>query len=325
MNLEELELQKNQISDDKQMQATVATLPRIRKLSIQHNCFIEEARLSALIVETCATLAELNGERLAGRAESRPGRGLTEGGTGDSIFKMKYLKAPSQDCSGTNLSETAKSAETHRAPLEATERQANVGAGRANARQATVLNLFKSGEQRDDQPAGASRQFQFKSFKDSIVKAKNQNTLNFNNLNILMKGGPAPMVTSFKHFAQTPAASKVLDEVPELSREARLASFRSPDKREAGVRRRRVCESMADLTFKKKFLRPPPGTRRARPGSSILLERQQADSGLLLYRTQTRGAAPALKAPPPRAPAEQAPSELLQNLKYQVTNLTCKR
>ena len=61
MNLIQVDLQKNQISDDVKMQKTMASLKNIQMLNIQDNCFIEEAKLNSIILEMCTSLKELNG------------------------------------------------------------------------------------------------------------------------------------------------------------------------------------------------------------------------------------------------------------------------
>jgi hypothetical protein len=63
--LEELDLQKNQISDDTKMQKTMTSLSHIKKLNIKDNCFIEEIRLNSIILETCTSLEELNEENIS--------------------------------------------------------------------------------------------------------------------------------------------------------------------------------------------------------------------------------------------------------------------
>lgn len=104
------------------MQKTVATFKNIRKLNIQENCFIEEARLNATITKMCKSLQELNGERLAQAKRigesSRIRTKLISGPVCEGIFKMKYLKIPSNDFSGTNLSETGRSMENNKFPSE---------------------------------------------------------------------------------------------------------------------------------------------------------------------------------------------------------------
>ena len=64
LNLEELDLQKNQISNKEEMQKTIKSLLRIKKLNIRDNCFAEEEKLNSQIIETCNSLEELNGKSL---------------------------------------------------------------------------------------------------------------------------------------------------------------------------------------------------------------------------------------------------------------------
>ena len=60
--MEELDLQKNQISDGMKMQKTLELLPKIKKVHIGDNCFVKENKLNDLIIETCPSLEELNGD-----------------------------------------------------------------------------------------------------------------------------------------------------------------------------------------------------------------------------------------------------------------------
>lgn len=60
LGLEELDLQKNRISDDLLMQKTIVTLRNIQKLNYLDNCFLEENNLKEVIIDSCKSLKILN-------------------------------------------------------------------------------------------------------------------------------------------------------------------------------------------------------------------------------------------------------------------------
>lgn len=184
-------------------------------------------------------------------------------------------------------------------------------------------------ETQDPNSQSESKHFHFKSFKEKIIKNKNQNTLNFNNLNILVEGTHAayePIVTSFKNFSHSAnVQKKSTRRLPEQAPGVDLNQFKSPDKKDTtGIRR--VSESMTDLTFKKKYLRSRGGGRNMRPNSSVVLDRQRNDSPVLFYKSENNPDLPIFKSDSfkRKKPPEAGQMETIQNLKYQITGLTCR-
>ena len=60
MELEVLDLSKNQISDDKEMLETISSLSSLRRINLNDNCFIEEYLLEKKTLEICEKLESYN-------------------------------------------------------------------------------------------------------------------------------------------------------------------------------------------------------------------------------------------------------------------------
>lgn len=248
---------------------------------------------------------------------------------------MKYLNVPNHDYSGTNLSDTGRSTENNKHQPDNVKRSKKplTKPGALESAKPEKLNFFKTGETSEPNELelpDQHKRFHFKSFKEKIIKSKNQNTLNFNNLNILVEGNHSvyePIVTSFKNFSQnTTAQNNSTKGLPDKVPTTALNQFKSPEKKSAMTEVRKTSDSMADLTFKKKYLRSRGMGRNMRPNSSVGLERQRLESPVLFYKSNNNPSMPIFKRDSlkQKKPVEMVPMEMLQNLKYEITSLTCR-
>lgn len=184
--------------------------------------------------------------------------------------------------------------------------------------------MFKTENPISLQERVSDQKFQFKSFKESIIRNKNQNTLNFNNLNIVVEGNTnnyEPLVTSFKNLSSSNHNKQLKTSIVRSKTNEERQSYTSPHKYS---KRKFKKEDNNDLTFKKKYQKGLK-VRHTKERSGFVKTSEQ--SPFILYKNKDGQTPMFFKSDSFKRnkSSDLQQIESIQNLKYKVTNLMCKK